>query len=173
MSMPRVSRRSLAALAAAVVIGAAPAWAQEAYRVGALNPVTGAGSTYGSGMQKTIFAAVAEVNAAGGAGGRRLEALAEDTQTSPRPAVLAAKKLIEVKKANAILGTWSSSVSLAIQPLTQGSNTILMHTSSAPTLFSQNVRNLSGGFQSGSKYNGRAMNAAVKKEGFKRPAIMA
>jgi branched-chain amino acid transport system substrate-binding protein len=174
MSVSLLSRREWAGLAAfAMVVAAVPAWAQDVYRVGALNPVTGAGSTYGSGMQKSIIAAVAEVNAAGGAGGRRFEALAEDTQTSPEPAVLAAKKLIEVNKANAILGTWSSSVSLAIQPLTQGSNTILLHTSSAPTLFSQNVRNLSWGFQSGSKYNGRAMNAAVKKEGFKRPAIMA
>jgi branched-chain amino acid transport system substrate-binding protein len=174
MALLRVSRREWAALVgAAMIAAAAPAWAQDVYRVGALNPVTGAGSTYGSGMQKSIYAAVAEVNAAGGAGGRRFEALAEDTQTSPEPAVLAAKKLIEVNKASAILGTWSSSVSLAIQPLTQGSNTILMHTSSAPTLFSQNVRNLGWGFQSGSKYNGRAMNAAVKKEGFKRPAIMA
>nr|MCU0987240.1 amino acid ABC transporter substrate-binding protein [Acetobacteraceae bacterium] len=33
------------------------------FRIGALNPVTGAGSPYGSGMQKMILAAVEEVNA--------------------------------------------------------------------------------------------------------------
>ncbi len=158
------------ALAASLI--AAPAIGQEAYRIGALNPVTGAGNTYGSGMQKSIIAAAAEVNAAGGAAGRKLEVLAEDGQTSAEPAVLAAKKLIEVNKVNAILGTWSSSVSLAIQPMTLASNIILMHTSSAPTLFTQNQRNLDWGFQSGSKYNGRAMAAAVKKEGFTKPAIM-
>ena len=30
----------------------------ETFRIGALNPVTGAGSPYGGGMQKTILAAV-------------------------------------------------------------------------------------------------------------------
>jgi branched-chain amino acid transport system substrate-binding protein len=161
------------AVAALVVLGATPGLSQEPYRIGALNPVTGAGSAYGSGMQKSILAAVAEVNAAGGPAGRKFEVFADDSQTSPEPAVLAAKKLIEVNKVGAILGTWSSSVSLAIQPLTKSSNTILMHTSSAPTLFSQNERLLGWGFQSGSKYNGQAMAAAVEKEGFKRPVIMA
>ncbi|WP_406857143.1 ABC transporter substrate-binding protein [Alsobacter sp. KACC 23698] len=160
-------------LAAVLILTATPSLSQEVYRIGALNPVTGAGSTYGSGMQKSILAAAAEVNAAGGPAGRRLEVLADDSQTAPEPAVLAAKKLIEVNKVGAILGTWSSSVSLAIQPLTQSSNVILMHTSSAPALFAQNQRLLSWGFQSGSKYNGQAMAAAVAKEGFKRPVIMA
>lgn len=160
-------------LAAAFVLGVTPGLSQEPYRIGALNPVTGAGSTYGSGMQKSILAAAAEVNAAGGPAGRKLEVVADDSQTSPEPAVLAAKKLIEVNKVGAILGTWSSSVSLAIHPLTKASNVILMHTSSAPTLFSQNERLLGWGFQSGSKYNGQAMAAAVEKEGFKRPVIMA
>ena len=38
-------------------------------RIGALNPVTGAGSPYGTGMQKMILAAAETVNAAGGAAG--------------------------------------------------------------------------------------------------------
>lgn len=164
----------LGSVAAAVgFMASSPAASQEPYRIGALNPVTGAGHTYGSGMQKSIIAAAGEVNDAGGAAGRKLEVTAEDGQTSAEPAVLAAKKLIEVNKVSAILGTWSSSVSLAIQPLTNASNIILMHTSSAPALFTQNQHDLGWGFQSGSKYNGRAMAAAVKKEGFTRPAIMA
>jgi branched-chain amino acid transport system substrate-binding protein len=175
--MNAITRRNLGfaatGFAAAFLLAATPSLSQDAYRIGALNPVSGAGNTYGSGMQKSILAAAAEVNAAGGAAGRKFEVFAEDSQTSPEPAVLAAKKLIEVNKVGAILGTWSSSVSLAIQPLTKSSNTILMHTSSAPTLFSQNERLLGWGFQSGSKYNGQAMAAAVAKEGFKKPVIMA
>ena len=173
-STNRLAGRVAAALATSAFVWlASPAMAQEAYRIGALNPVSGAGNTYGSGMQKSILAAAEEVNAAGGAAGRRLEVLAEDSQTSPEPAVLAAKKLIEVNKVNAIVGTWSSSVSLAIQPLTKTNSIILMHTSSAPALFTQNERNLAWGLQSASKYNGRAMTAVATREGFKRPAIMA
>lgn len=168
-------RLGIAAIGFGVMLLAGPtaAISQEPYRIGALNPVTGAGSTYGSGMQKSILAAAAEVNAAGGAAGRTFEVFADDSQTSPEPAVLAAKKLIEVNRVNAILGTWSSSVSLAIQPLTHGSNTILMHTSSAPALFSQNERELGWGYQSGSKYNGQAMVGAANQEGFTKPVIMA
>ena len=90
------------------------AFAQDAgtLRIGTLCPITGAGSPYGSGMQKSIEAMVAEVNAAGGAGGRKLELFNEDGQTKPDAAVLAAKKLIEVNKVQAIFGTWSSSTAI-------------------------------------------------------------
>ena len=87
-------RNLILAPAAAALAGIAPsAFAQAApFRIGALNPVTGAGSPYGPGMQKAILMAVDEINAAGGAGGRKLEAFAEDTQTRPEAAVLADRK---------------------------------------------------------------------------------
>jgi len=47
--------------------------------VGALNPVTGAGGTYGPGMQKAILFAAEEINAAGGVAGRKIEVVGEDT----------------------------------------------------------------------------------------------
>ena len=59
-----------------------------------------------------------EVNAGGGAGGRTLEVVAEDTQTSPEAAVLAVKKLVEVNEVHAVMGTWSSGVTLAVMPIT-------------------------------------------------------
>lgn len=64
-----------------------------------------------------------------------LEVLAEDTQTTPDAAVLAAKKLIEVNGVNAILGTWSSGISLAVMPLT-AAGIPLMNTSGAPPISS-------------------------------------
>ena len=97
-----LTRRELmtSSLAAALASGlplAAFGQAGSVFRVGALNPITGAGSPYGPGMQRAILMAVEEVNAAGGAGGRKIEAVSEDTQTKPEAAVLAAKKLIDVK----------------------------------------------------------------------------
>ena len=105
--------------------GFAFAQAQATFRLGSLCPVTGAGGPYGSGMQKAIEIAIAEVNALGGAGGRKLELFSEDGQTKPDAAVLAAKKLIEVNKVQAILGTWSSGVTLAVMPLTDAAGVIL------------------------------------------------
>jgi branched-chain amino acid transport system substrate-binding protein len=147
----------------------------DTYRIGALNPITGAGSTFGTGMLKSILAAVDAVNAAGGAGGRKLEVVSEDTQTSPQAGVLAAKKLLEVNKVQAILGTWSSGVSLAVIPLTNDANVILMHDSGAPALSvpPANAKGLGFRFQATNDRFGRAFAEVCVKEGFKRPATMA
>lgn len=163
---------STLALALAPGIGRAQA---STFRIGALNPVTGAGSPYGSGMQKMILAAVEEVNAAGGAGGRKLEVFADDTQTTPQAAVLAAKKLIEVNQVKAVLGTWSSGVSLAVVPLTNDANIILMNTSGAPALSvaPANAKGLSYRFQATNDRFGRAFAEIAAKEGYTRPATMA
>lgn len=147
----------------------------ETFRVGALNPVTGAGSPYGSGMQRMIGAAVEAINAAGGANGRRIELFSEDSQTSPQAAVLAAKKLIEVNRVRAILGTWSSGVSLAVMPLTNDADILLMHTSGAPALSTPpvNAKSLGFRFQATNDRFGRAFAEIAAREGFRRPATMA
>lgn len=171
-------RHVLGGLAATTALVAAPGLVRaqaQTFRIGALNPVTGAGSPYGSGMQKMILAAVEAVNAAGGAAGRRLEVSAEDTQTNPQAAVLAAKKLIEVNRVQAVLGTWSSGVSLAVVPLTNDANMILMNTSGAPALSipPANAKGLSYRFQATNDRFGRAFAEIAVKEGHKRAATMA
>ena len=145
----------------------------DTFRIGSLCPVTGGGSPYGSGMQKAIELAVAEVNAAGGAGGRKLVVFAEDGQTKPEAAVLAAKKLIEVNKVQAILGTWSSGVTLAVMPLTDAANIIQMNTSGAPAISTLDTKDLVWRFQATNDAIGAAFAAAAEKRGFKNPATMA
>jgi branched-chain amino acid transport system substrate-binding protein len=147
----------------------------ETFRIGALNPITGAGSPYGTGMQRMIQAAVEAINSAGGVNGRRIEVFTEDTQTSPQAAVLAAKKLIEVNRVRAILGTWSSGVSLAVIPLTNEADIILMHTSGAPALSTPpaNAKNLGYRYQATNDRFGRAFAEIAAREGFRRPATMA
>ncbi|MEO3472347.1 ABC transporter substrate-binding protein [Roseomonas sp. CAU 1739] len=170
------TRRTLLAATAGALAAPGLAHAQaETFRVGALNPVTGAGAPYGTGMQRMIQAAVEAINAAGGANGRRIEVFAEDTQTSPQAAVLAAKKLIEVNRVRAILGTWSSGVSLAVVPLTNEADIILMNTSGAPALSvpPANAKGLSYRFQATNDRFGRAFAEIAVREGFRKPATMA
>jgi branched-chain amino acid transport system substrate-binding protein len=177
--MTTTRRRLIEGIGASTALLALPtdlrAQSAGTYRIGALNPITGAGSTFGTGMLKTIVAAVEAVNAAGGAGGMKLEVVSEDSQTSPQAGVLAAKKLLEVNKVQAVLGTWSSGVSLAVIPLTNDANVILMHTSGAPALSipPANVRGLGFRFQATNDRFGRAFAEVCVKEGFKRPATMA
>ena len=172
------SRRDFLAMAAGLAaLAASPryacAQASGSLRIGSMCPISGGGSSYGSGMQKAIEIAVAEINGAGGAGGRKLELFSEDSQTKPEAAVLAAKKLIEVNKVQAILGTWSSGVTLAVMPLTDAANIIEMNTSGAPAISTQDTKDLVWRFQATNDQIGAAFAVASEKRGFKRPATMA
>lgn len=176
--MKSITRRDFVAAgaglaAASAVPSLALAQAGDTFRIGSLCPVTGGGSSYGAGMQKAIELAVAEVNAAGGAGGRKLAVFAEDGQTKPEAAVLAAKKLIEVNKVQAILGTWSSGVTLAVMPLTDAASIIQMNTSGAPAISTQDTKDLVWRFQATNDAIGAAFAAAAEKRGFKTAATMA
>jgi branched-chain amino acid transport system substrate-binding protein len=117
----RLSRRSvLAAGAAGTALLAAPAVVRaqaQPIRLGSLTPLTGAGGAYGPRMRDAIAAVVNEVNAAGGVRGRPLQLVTEDDQTSPEAAVRAARKLIDVDRVAAVMGTWASSVTTAVAPL--------------------------------------------------------
>lgn len=165
----------LTSAAAAVQCLPTLAFAQEGnvFRVGALTPITGAGSPYGPGMQQAIRLGLDEINAAGGAGGRKLQLFTEDTQTKPDAAVLAAKKLIEVNKVQAVLGTWSSGVTLAVMPLTDAAGLIQMNVSGAPAISTLDTKDLVWRFQATNDRFGRAFAEICKKRGFKRPATMA
>jgi len=145
------------------------------FRIAALNPITGGGSAYGSGMQKMIAAVVDQVNAAGGAAGRKLQLFSEDSETQAQAAVLAAKKLIEVNKVEAMLGVWGSSESLAVIPMTNAADMVLMNTSGAPALSGPpiNAKGLSYRFQATNIQFGQAFAEICTREGFKRPATMA
>jgi branched-chain amino acid transport system substrate-binding protein len=130
-------RQLLAGAAALAASGALPklALAQGApIRIGTLTPLTGAGGPYGPAMVKAVKAVVDEVNAAGGVLGRKIELISEDDQTSPEAGVRAARKLIDVDKVSAILGTWASSVTTAVAPLCWESKTFLCTTSGADSI---------------------------------------
>jgi len=131
-------RRALLAGAAALAgLSALPgrALAQGApIKIGTLTPLTGAGGPYGPVMVKAVKAVVDEVNAAGGVLGRKVELISEDDQTNPEAGVRAARKLIDVDKVSAILGTWASSVTTAVAPLCWESKTFLATVSGADSI---------------------------------------
>jgi branched-chain amino acid transport system substrate-binding protein len=77
---------------------------------------------------------VDQVNAGGGVLGRKVELVSEDDQTSPEAGVRAARKLIDVDKVSAILGTWASAVTTAVAPLCWESKTFLATTSGADSI---------------------------------------
>ena len=130
-------RRFLGATAALVGAAAFPAVvrAQSApVKLGTLTPLTGAGGNYGPSMRKAMEWVAEQVNAAGGVNGRRVQLVSEDDQTNPDAAVRAARKLIDVDKVAAIMGTWASAVTTAVAPLCWESKTFLTTVSGSDTI---------------------------------------
>ena len=111
------------------------AWAQgEPIPIGSITPQTGAGGSYGPPMLKVAQAVIAEVNAAGGVLGRPLALSSEDDETNPDAGVRAARKLIDVDRVVAIVGTWASAVTTAVAPLCWDSKTMLFTVSGADSI---------------------------------------
>ncbi len=103
-------------------------------RFGALTPQTGAGGPYGPLMVKVIRAVADEINAAGGVLGRKIEITSEDDQTNPDSGVRAARKLIDVDKVSAVIGTWASAVTTAVAPLCWENKVMLFTVSGADSI---------------------------------------
>lgn len=104
-------------LLAAATLAVAPlgtALAEDALKVGAVIPLTGTYGSYGKGLAAGMKIALDEINAAGGVLGQPVELLTEDDQTDATAGLNAAKKLIDVNKVDAIIGTFASSVTMPI-----------------------------------------------------------
>ena len=93
--------------------GTTPAAAQNVL-IGALEPLTGALSQYGTASVNGVQLAFEQINAQGGVlGNRSLEVVTGDTQTNPQAGVSAAQQLARVRNVVAIIGALSSGVTIA------------------------------------------------------------
>jgi len=136
-SLTATRRTVIKAAGAAAFVAAMPSVlrAQDGpIHLGALNPLTGAGGSYGPSMRKAIEHGVALINANGGLLGRQVELSGEDTQTNPDAAVRAARKLIDADKVVAVMGTWASSVTTAVAPVCWESKVFLTCVSGSDTI---------------------------------------
>lgn len=164
-----------AGLVAAVGLGiglAGPALAQgsEAVRIGALNPLTGAGATYGTGMQKAIQIAVDQVNEEGGVLGKKVELFTADGETDPNAAVRAVNKLVNLNKVDAVMGTYASAVTLAVLPITKRAGILEMNTSGAPAVHNQGP--LAYAFYAQDLQLGKAQARYARGENYETAATM-
>jgi branched-chain amino acid transport system substrate-binding protein len=92
--------------------------AAEPIRIGFLAPLTGAASgPTRLGFQPGVELAVADINAAGGVLGRKIELITRDTQSDPTKAVNAAQELIASQKVHVMVGPMNSGETLAATPI--------------------------------------------------------
>ena len=94
--------------------------------IGAVLPLTGGVSFWGESAQKGIQLAVQDVNEKGGINGRHIKVIFEDSACDPKNSVSAFKKLTEFDKVTAVIGDICSSGTLALAPLAESQQKILI-----------------------------------------------
>jgi branched-chain amino acid transport system substrate-binding protein len=112
-----MDRRRILALAAAAALGAAlagPAAAQQPLKIGFLSSLSGPFTPWGILVRDGMKLAAAEINAAGGVDGRRIEIVERDDRNNANEGVTALKYLVEREGIVAAGGIISSDVGLAV-----------------------------------------------------------
>lgn len=97
----------------------------EPFRIGVMESLTGSGETYGNVAVRAKQMAADEINAAGGANGRMLELVVEDSKCNAQDAITAYNKLTDVDRVKIILGTSCSGAMLGAAPLAEADGVIL------------------------------------------------
>ncbi|RTZ44544.1 ABC transporter substrate-binding protein [Candidimonas sp. SYP-B2681] len=124
----RLLLQGSAAMAAGLVMPSlARAQTAGPIRIGHLTPRTGFLGPMGEYAVLGATLAVEEVNAAGGALGRKLELLTEDS-VNPQTASTKAQRMVERDKVNAIVGEISSASGLAIAQVATRAKTLFLQT---------------------------------------------
>ncbi|OYW59808.1 MAG: hypothetical protein B7X99_01950 [Rhizobiales bacterium 17-65-6] len=140
-------------------------------RVGSLTPLSGGGGPYGPEKAKAHKVVVDLVNANGGVLGRQIELIADNSETNPEVAVRAARKMIDADRVCAILGTWASSVTLAIMPLCQEANVVQIFTGSSDYLPNGDKKHLCYNLQPLNSAWAVALADLAVKRGFREVAF--
>jgi branched-chain amino acid transport system substrate-binding protein len=173
----RLSRRAFLEVGvASLAVAAVPTLVRAqagAIRLGTLTPLTGSGGNYGPSMLKAMQWVAGEINGAGGVLGRKIELVSEDDQTNPEAAVRAARKLIDLDKVAAIMGTWASAVTTAVAPLCWESKTFLTTVSGSDTITLLPHQGYLVRTQPNTQLQGRKFAEFMVAQGSKRVAILA
>jgi len=99
----------------------------DAIRIGHLTPRTGFLGPLGEFAVQAADMAVAEINAAGGVNGRKIELLKEDS-VNPQTASTKAERMIERDKVACIIGEISSASALTISQVAERTKTLFINT---------------------------------------------
>ncbi len=124
-------RHILAATALSVALPVA-AFAEDTIKIGFPIPLSGPTAVYGEPILKGAELAVADINAAGGVLGRKLELLSRDSKANPAEAVRLARELIVKNGVEFLAGTLTSAEAPAVSTIAK-ENKIVFVAPSAKT----------------------------------------
>ena len=116
--------------------------AAEPVKLGLVAALSGSNAQSGEAITRGLTVAIDEINGAGGIlGGRMIELIRRDDESSPPKGIIAARELIFKEEVAAFFGGISSPVSLAIVPLANKSKVPFMGEWAAATPITRNGAN--------------------------------
>jgi len=118
----------------AVLVAAGPAAAADTIKIGAILAVTGPAAFLGAPEAKTLEMLAAQVNAAGGIKGMKVEVLIKDSAGDAEKALSLAKQLVEEEKVFAVLGPSTSGESMKIKQYLEDNATLLISCAAAEAI---------------------------------------
>jgi branched-chain amino acid transport system substrate-binding protein len=131
-----------AALAATIALAGHQARAADPIRIGHVAALSGASAQSGEAITRGLVVAIDEINARGGLlGGRKIELIQRDDESSPPKGLIAARELIFKEKVAAFFGGIDSPVSLAIVPIANKEKVPFMGVWAAATPITRNGAN--------------------------------
>lgn len=143
-------------------------------RIGLLVPLTGAAAAYGPEMAKAgrIAAELINKDAGGILGGRKIEVLIEDSESSATAGVAAARKLLDIDKVSILAGVWNSSVAMALKPIALERKMGLLVSGSADAITDGDNKGLVWRFQSRGQDWGGVIARAMLRSKMRRVSIL-
>ena len=130
----RMIRKVTILTVCAALLAALPAAAAETIKIGAILAVTGPAAFLGAPESKTLEMLAAQVNAAGGIKGMKVELVIKDSAGDAEKAISMAKQLVEEDKVFAILGPSTSGESMKIKQYMDDNATLLLSCAAAESI---------------------------------------
>jgi branched-chain amino acid transport system substrate-binding protein len=135
---PTLFRASAFGIALAALLPTS-SFAADPIRIGHVAALSGASAQSGEAITRGMALAIDEINAKGGLlGGRKLELIQRDDESSPPKGLTAARELVFQEKVDAIFGGIDTPVSLAIVPLMNKEKKLFMGVWAAGTGITRN-----------------------------------
>lgn len=171
-----LSGRSAALSVVVAMVFCLPAAAQEPIKIGHVAALSGASAQSGEAITRGLTIAIDEINAAGGLlGGRKLQLIQRDDESTPPKGVIAARELISTEKVAAIFGGIDTPVALATVPLVNKEKVIYVAVWAAGTGITRNGANPNYVFRVSAVdalVDIKLLDYANKKFGSKKPGLM-
>lgn len=99
---------------------------KDVIKIGVIAPLTGEAESFGKSMKNGILLLQDSINNNGGINGKPIQFIFEDDKLSAKDGVNSFNKLVNIDKVQAIIGSAASSISLALLPMANKNNIVMI-----------------------------------------------